>query len=163
AVLAQRVLDVLARPFAIEGRSLGIAASIGISIYPADGRDYAELMKNADAAMFHAKESGRGTFRFFSPALNARAVARLGLENERRRALARGGRGLHGRPVVQGRAEVGGAGALVRRHHPAWGPPMPEEFVPLAEECRLVRPLGEWTLERALSQIRARQRKLPGR
>ncbi len=163
AVLAQRVLDVLARPFAIEGRSLGIAASIGISIYPADGRDYAELMKNADAAMFHAKESGRGTFRFFSPALNARAVARLGLENELRGALARGELVLHWQPVVQDRGEVVGAEALVRWHHPARGLLMPEEFVPLAEECGLIRPLGEWTLERALSQIGAWQRKLPGR
>jgi len=163
AVLAQRVLDALARPFSIEGRTLSIAASIGISVYPADGRDFAELMKNADAAMFHAKESGRGTFRFFSPSLNARAVERLALENELRGALTRGELVLHWHPVVQGRDRVVGAEALVRWNHPQRGLLMPEEFVPLAEECGLIRALGEWTLERALSQIGAWQRKLPGR
>jgi len=76
AVLAQRILDVLARPFTVDGTTLSANASIGIAVYPADGRDFAELLKNADAAMHHAKESGRGTFRFFSPALNARAVER---------------------------------------------------------------------------------------
>jgi EAL domain-containing protein (putative c-di-GMP-specific phosphodiesterase class I) len=120
-------------------------------------------MKNADAAMFHAKESGRGTFRFFSPSLNARAVERLALENELRGALTRGELVLHWHPVVRGRDRVVGAEALVRWNHPQRGLLMPEEFVPLAEECGLIRALGEWTLERALSQIGAWQRKLPGR
>ncbi|OGA74405.1 MAG: hypothetical protein A3G81_14285 [Betaproteobacteria bacterium RIFCSPLOWO2_12_FULL_65_14] len=163
AGLAQRVLGVLARPFTVEGRALNVGASIGISIYPNDGRDLAELLKNADAAMYHAKESGRGTFRFFSPALHARSVERLRLENELRSALARSELLLHWQPVVRGRRHVAGAEALVRWQHPERGLLMPEDFVPLAEECGLIRALGEWTLERALSQAGAWQRTHPGR
>jgi diguanylate cyclase (GGDEF)-like protein/PAS domain S-box-containing protein len=164
AVLAQRVLDVLARPFNVEGRPLAVGASIGISIYPNDGRDFAELLKSADAAMFHAKESGRGTFRFFSPALHARAVERLQLENELRGALARSELVMHWQPVFRGRPGAGrvvGAEALVRWQHPARGLLLPEDFVPLAEDCGLIRSVGEWTLERTLSQAGAWQRSLP--
>src|SRR6185312_2039176 len=82
ALLAQRTLGILARPFTIEGRTLSVTASIGISVYPNDGRDFGELLKNADVATNHAKETGRNSFRFFSPELNARAVARLGMEND---------------------------------------------------------------------------------
>jgi diguanylate cyclase (GGDEF)-like protein/PAS domain S-box-containing protein len=163
AVLAQRVLDVLARPFSVEGESLSVGASIGISVYPNDGRDFSELLKNADAAMYHAKESGRGIFRFFSPALNARAVERLCLENDLRGALARSELILHWHPVVQGKHSIVGAEALVRWQHPGRGLLMPEHFVPLAEECGLIRAVGEWVLERALSQAGAWHRKMPGR
>jgi EAL domain-containing protein (putative c-di-GMP-specific phosphodiesterase class I) len=162
-VLAQRILDALARPFLVEGRALNVAASIGISVYPADGPDFGDLLRNADAAMFHAKESGRGTFRFFSPQLNARAVERLRLENELRGALARSELVLHWHPVVRGRDRVIGAEALVRWNHPQRGLMMPEDFVPLAEECGLIRSVGEWTLERAFSQAGAWQRRMPGR
>jgi diguanylate cyclase (GGDEF)-like protein/PAS domain S-box-containing protein len=167
AVPAQRILDALARPFSVEGRTLNVAASIGISVYPGDGADFGELLRNADAAMFHAKESGRGTFRFFSPPLNARAVERLRLENDLRGALTRGELMLHWHPVMRGRpgqgGEVVGAEALVRWNHPERGLLMPEDFVPLAEECGLIRSVGEWTLEHALSQAGAWQRRLPGR
>jgi diguanylate cyclase (GGDEF)-like protein/PAS domain S-box-containing protein len=163
AVLAERILGVLARPFDVEGRLLNVGASIGISIYPNDGRDLAELLKNADAAMYHAKESGRGTFRFFSAALHARSVERLRLENELRGALARGELALHWQPVVRGRRRTVGAEALVRWQHPERGLLMPGDFVPLAEECGLIRAVGEWTLERALAQAGAWQRAHPGR
>ena len=171
AALAQRLLDVLTRPFVVEGRTLNVAASIGISIYPNDGRDFVELLKNADAALYHAKESGKGTWRLFAPALNARAVERLRLENELRGALARGELVLHWQPVVRGwppdrgaaplhwRGRVVGAEALVRWQHPARGLLAPEHFVPLAEECGLIRAIDEWTLERALSQAGAWQRR----
>jgi len=165
AVVAQRVLGALARPFVIEGRSLNVTASVGISVYPGDGRSFAELHKNADAAMYHAKESGRNTFRFFSPALNERAVERLTLENDLRRALARGELLLHYQPVVRGLRgahRIVGAEALVRWQHPQRGLLLPDAFVPLAEECGLIQALGEWTLERALSQVGAWQRTLPG-
>ncbi len=166
AVLAQRILDVLARPFELDGKPLGVGASIGISIYPNDGRDFAELLKNADAAMFHAKESGRGTFRFFSPALHARAVERLQLENDLRSALARSELLMHWQPVFRGRVGAGrvvGAEALVRWQHPERGLLLPEDFVPLAEESGLIRAVGEWTLERTLSQAGAWQRALPAK
>jgi EAL domain-containing protein (putative c-di-GMP-specific phosphodiesterase class I) len=163
AVLAQRVLDVLARPFSVEGETLTVGASIGIGVYPNDGRDFSELLKNADAAMYHAKESGRGVFRFSSPALNARAVERLRLENDLRGALARSELILHWQPVVQGKNSIVGAEALVRWNHPERGLLMPADFVPLAEECGLIRAVGEWTLERALSQAGAWHRKMPAR
>jgi diguanylate cyclase (GGDEF)-like protein len=162
AALAQRVLAILGRPFTIEGRSLNVGVSIGIAVYPSDGRDFLELLRNADAAMYYAKESGRGTFRFFSPTLQQRSAARLTLENELRSALTRGELVLNWHPVVRGRQQVVGAEALVRWRHPQRGLLMPEEFVPLAEESGLIRAMGEWTLERALSQIGAWQKSLPG-
>jgi diguanylate cyclase (GGDEF)-like protein/PAS domain S-box-containing protein len=160
AALAQRILGVLARPFTVDGAQLNVGASIGISIYPNDGRDFVELLKNADAALYHAKESGKGTWRLFAPALNARAAERLRLENELRSALARSELLLHWQPVVRGRGRIVGAEALVRWQHPERGLLLPEEFVPVAEECGLIRAVGEWTLERALSQAGAWQRKL---
>jgi len=163
AVLAQRILSILARPFTVEGNTLNVGASIGISIYPNDGRDFAELLKNADAALYDAKENGGGTWRLFAPALNARAVERLRMENELRGALARSELVLHWHPVVRGRGEVVGAEALVRWNHSSRGLLLPEDFVPLAEECGLIRAVGEWTLERALSQAGAWHRMMPGR
>jgi EAL domain-containing protein (putative c-di-GMP-specific phosphodiesterase class I) len=117
--------------------------------------------------MYYAKESGRGTFRFFSPTLQQRSAARLTLENELRSALTRGELVLNWHPVLKGRAvrgggQIVGAEALVRWRHPQRGLLMPEEFVPLAEESGLIRAMGEWTLERALSQIGAWQKSLPG-
>jgi len=171
AALAQRILGVLARPFTVEGKTLNVAASIGISIYPNDGRDFLELLKNADAALYHAKESGKGTWRLFAPALNARAAERLRLENELRSALVRGELVLHWQPVVRGwppdaraspmhwRGRIVGAEALVRWQHPERGLLAPEHFVPLAEECGLIRAVDDWTLERALSQAGAWQRR----
>jgi diguanylate cyclase (GGDEF)-like protein/PAS domain S-box-containing protein len=164
ATLAQRTLGILSRPFTIEGRTLSVTASIGIGIYPGDGRDFGELLKNADAAANHAKETGRNNFRFSSPELNARAAARLGVENGLRHALARGELLLHWQPVVSGNGRrdaacgVVGAEALVRWNHPQEGLLMPDRFVPVAEESGLIRPLGQWTLERALSQVGAWRR-----
>jgi len=160
AALAQRTLGILSRPFTIEGQTLSVTASIGIGVYPGDGRDFGELLKNADAAANHAKETGRNNFRFFSPEMNARAVARLGMENDLRHALARGELVLHWQPVVRASPEGGivGAEALVRWHHPRDGLLMPDRFVPVAEDCGLIRPLGQWTLERALSQVGAWRR-----
>ncbi|HVC11162.1 MAG TPA: EAL domain-containing protein, partial [Burkholderiales bacterium] len=164
AVVGQRILSILARPFVVEGRTLSVSASIGISVYPDDGRDFNELLKNADAALSHAKETGRGGFSFFSPELNAKALERLTMENDLRRALARGELVMHFQPVVSGRgANLVGAEALVRWRHPEKGLLSPEVFIPIAEESGLIRAVGEWTLQRALSQAGAWQRSLPGR
>jgi len=160
ATLAQRALSILARPFTIDGRTLSVTASIGISVYPGDGRDFGELLKNADAATNHAKETGRNSFRFFSPELNARAVARLSMENDLRHALGRGELALHWQPVLltSPGGRVVGAEALVRWQHPKEGLLLPDSFVPVAEDSGLIRPLGQWTLERALSQAGAWRR-----
>jgi len=161
AALAQRVQGILARPFTIEGHTLTVTASIGISVYPGDGRDFGELLKNAGAAANHAKETGRDRFLYFSPELNARAVARLGMENDLRRALARGELLLHWQPVLGAGRQVVGAEVLVRWQHPRDGMLMPDRFIPVAEDCGLIRPLGQWTLERALSQIGGWRRAYP--
>ena len=168
AMLAQRLLAVLGRPFTVDGHAVNVGASIGIALYPEDGRDFTDLLKNSDAALYHAKDSGRGTFRFYQPEIGAAAVGRLRVENELRSALARGELLLHWQPVVssrpgRGSANVVGAEALVRWQHPVRGLLMPEDFIPLAEESGLIRAVGDWTLERALSQVGAWQRSLPGR
>ena len=163
AGLAQRIIGVLARPFTVDGRTLNVGVSIGISVYPNDARDFAELLRNADAAKYYAKESGRGTWRLYEPALHARSVERLRLENELRSALARSELILHWQPVVRGRRLAVGAEALVRWQHPERGLLLPDDFVPLAEDCGLIHQIGEWTFERALSQAGAWQRAAPGR
>lgn len=165
--LGTRLQAVLGRPFTLDSRTVHVGASIGIALYPEDGRDYVELLKHADAALYQAKEAGRGTARFYAPALGAAAAGRLQLENELRGALARGELVLHWQPVVtsepgRSRARVVGAEALVRWRHPERGLLMPEEFLPLAEASGLMRAIGDWTLERALSQAGAWQRTLPG-
>ncbi len=163
ATLAQRVLGVLVRPFTIEGRTLKVTASIGISVYPGDGREFSELLQNAGTAANHAKEVGHDRFLYFSPELNARAVARLGMENDLRRALARGELLLHWQPVISNRPARGGgqlvgAEVLVRWQHPQEGMLMPDRFISVAEDSGLILPLGQWTLERALSQVGAWRR-----
>jgi diguanylate cyclase (GGDEF)-like protein/PAS domain S-box-containing protein len=167
AALAGRMLSILGRPFTIEGATLHVEASVGIALYPRDGRDFGELLRNADAALYHAKSTGRGGFAFFAPALHERAVEQLRVESDLKGALLRGELSLqwhpvvHG-PLVRGQGEVVGAEALVRWRHPTRGLVSPESFVPLAEDSSLIRALGDWTLERAVSQAGAWRRELPG-
>ncbi|TMG74482.1 MAG: EAL domain-containing protein [Betaproteobacteria bacterium] len=163
AGLGARLLAILGRPFTIDGRTLSVSASIGIALYPADGRDFAELLKHADAAMYAAKKAGRAEFRFFEPSLATRAGERLEVANELRGALSRSELLLHWQPVVQGTSSIVGAEALVRWRHPTRGLIGPDDFVPLAEDAGLIRAVGEWTLERALSQVGAWCRELPGK
>jgi diguanylate cyclase (GGDEF)-like protein/PAS domain S-box-containing protein len=165
AVMAQRIAAILARPFTVEGRTLGVTASIGISVYPGDGQDFPELLRSADAAMHDAKETRRGSFRFCSPELNARAAERLSMENELRQALARGELQLRWQAVMGARgagrsaqSALVGAEALLRWQHPREGLISPDRFIEVAEESGLVRALGEWTLERVLSQVGAWRR-----
>ena len=162
ATLGERLLSILARPFTLEGRTLSVSASIGIALYPRDGRDFAELLKHADAAMYSAKEGGRAGFRFFHPTLEARVSERLRIENDLRAALSKSELLLHWHPVLRGRSTIVGAEALVRWQHPGRGLVGPEDFVPLAEDSGLIRSIGEWTLERAAAQAGAWQRELPG-
>ena len=162
ASLALRLLAILGRPFTVEGRTLAVSASIGIARYPDDGRDFTELLKHADAAMYAAKDAGRGTFRFYEPSLGAQSAERLQVANELRAALAKSELALYWQPVVQGRGALVGAEALIRWRHPERGLLGPEEFVPLAEDAGLIRALGEWTLEHALAQAAAWSREFKG-
>ncbi|MDX1376104.1 MAG: EAL domain-containing protein [Burkholderiales bacterium] len=163
AAAAQRVQATLARPFTIDGRTLSIGASIGISVYPSDAHDAATLLRNADAAMHAAKEAGRNIYRFYLPEFASLAAERLALENDLRGALSRGEFMLHFHPVVRGvpgqGARIVGAEVLARWQHPVRGRVMPDVFVPVAEQSGLIRALGEWTIERSLAQIAAWQRR----
>jgi len=159
--IADRMLHAIAEPIPLGNREIGITTSIGVSLYPEDGGDYDTLLRNADTAMYQAKEAGRNTFRFFSPGLHTRAVERLTLESDLRGALARSELQLRWQPVVA-RDAIVGAEVLVRWNHPQRGLLGPDAFIPQAEESGLIRAIGEWTLDRALSQIGAWQARLPG-
>ncbi|MGK2952239.1 MAG: putative bifunctional diguanylate cyclase/phosphodiesterase [Thiobacillus sp.] len=155
---AQKMLMTLARPYLIDRHDLHIGASIGISIYPGDGQDAATLIKHADIAMYHAKESGRNNYKFFEPDMNARAVQRQSTEAGLRGALERQEFVLHYQPKIDLRSgTIVGVEALVRWQHPQRGLLEPTEFVPIAEDSGLILPLGRWVLREACRQARAWQ------
>ncbi|MGF7173345.1 bifunctional diguanylate cyclase/phosphodiesterase [Azospirillum doebereinerae] len=148
--VARKVLRALSEPFPIEGHELRVTPSIGVAIYPDDATGIDALLKNADMAMYAAKEAGRATYRFFTPELNRRASDRMWTENNLRRALANGELELFFQPqfAVGGRRLVG-AEALVRWRQPDGSLVMPGQFIPIAEETGLILPLGDWVLEEA--------------
>lgn len=154
--VASKVLSLLARPYLIEGHQLSSSCSIGISLYPTDGEDAQALMKNADAAMYYAKERGRGNYQYFSTELHSRAVERLSIETALRRALERGEFELHFQPQARmDDSTVVGMEALLRWNHPDEGVLAPGRFIRIAEESGLIVPLGDWALDAACAQMRA--------
>jgi diguanylate cyclase (GGDEF)-like protein/PAS domain S-box-containing protein len=156
AITARRILHAVAQPHAISGHELHITASIGVSLYPDDGMDAETLIKNADVAMYHAKENGRENFQFFKPAMSARAVERQSTEESLRRALERQEFTLHYQPKIRvDTGEITGAEALIRWTHPTRGSVPPAQFIPVAEECGLIVPIGKWALREACTQARA--------
>ncbi len=159
AMLARRILDVLAPPFQIEGHECFITASIGISVYPKDGEDAETLLKNADTAMYQAKEKGRDSVQFYGRDMHVRAVRRLTLEQDLRRALERQELELHYQPQMElHRGRIIGVEALLRWRHPQRGLILPMEFVPIAEETGLIEIIGEWVCRTACEQGRAWRR-----
>jgi predicted signal transduction protein with EAL and GGDEF domain len=150
SVIARKVLDALATPFHIEGQEVFVSASLGVSLYPHDANNLDDLLRNADVAMYHAKEQGRNSFKFYAARLNAGASERLALETSLRRAVERGELELHFQAQVDLRSEaVTGAEALLRWHHPERGMITPGSFVPIAEASGLIVPIGEWVLQEA--------------
>ncbi|OLC53286.1 MAG: hypothetical protein AUH92_06260 [Acidobacteria bacterium 13_1_40CM_4_69_4] len=158
AKIARRVLDSLNEPFKLEEHEVVVTGSIGISLFPHDGADVETLLKNADSAMYHAKDAGRGTYQFYSKSMNAAAFQRLALENSLRKALERGEFMLYFQPQVDvSSGTIFGAEALIRWRHPDLGMVSPADFIPLAEETGLILPMGEWVLHAAGAQGKAWQ------
>jgi diguanylate cyclase (GGDEF)-like protein/PAS domain S-box-containing protein len=156
AISALRMLEAVAQAHSIDGHDLHVTTSIGVSVYPDDGQDAETLIKNADTAMYQAKENGRQSYQFFKPAMNVRAVERQSIEENLRRALERQEFSLHYQPKVNLRTgEITGAEALLRWTHPVRGPVSPGQFIPVAEDCGLILPIGQWVLREACKQARA--------
>ena len=158
AEVARKILAAVARPFTVERHELSVTPSLGISLFPQDGRDFESLLKYADVAMYRAKESGRNAFQFFASDMNIAALERLVLENRLRQGLERGEFILHYQPQINvATGRIVGAEALIRWQHPEIGTVSPGKFIPVAELSGLIGPLGDWVLREACRQNRAWQ------
>jgi diguanylate cyclase (GGDEF)-like protein/PAS domain S-box-containing protein len=150
ANVAVKIIETVSLPFQVEDRELHITPSIGISVFPDDGRDAESLIRNADAAMYHAKETGRANYQFFTEQMNQAASRRLALESDLRQAVLKGEMRVYYQPVIE--AASGGVAAheaLLRWQHPTRGVIEPAEFIHLAEDTGLIQRLGEWLLAEA--------------
>jgi diguanylate cyclase (GGDEF)-like protein/PAS domain S-box-containing protein len=156
AITARRMLQAVAEAHSIDQHDLHVTSSIGISVYPDDGLDTETLIKNADTALYQAKENGRQRYQFFEPAMNVRAVERQSIEESLRCAVERQEFTLLYQPKINLRTgEISGAEALIRWTHPIRGRVPPAEFIPIAEDCGLILPIGKWILREACRQARA--------
>jgi diguanylate cyclase (GGDEF)-like protein/PAS domain S-box-containing protein len=150
------LIGTIAEPIPVDGHVLQVTASIGISVHPRDGTDVTTLLKNADTAMYRAKDAGRNTFRFYAPEMNADAVDRLRLESDLRKAVSNNELLIHYQPQVEFESgRIVAAEALVRWRHPKKGLVSPGDFIPLAEETGLIVSIGEWVLNHVCAQVRA--------
>jgi EAL domain-containing protein (putative c-di-GMP-specific phosphodiesterase class I) len=147
------MLQAVAEAHSIDLHDLHVTTSIGVSVYPDDGQDAETLIKNADTAMYQAKENGRQSYQFFKSSMNVRAVERQSIEENLRRALEREEFAVHYQPKINLKTgEIAGAEALLRWTHPTRGPVPPGQFIPVAEDCGLILPIGKWVLREACKQ-----------
>jgi len=150
AAVGQKIIENLSQPVKIEERELTVTPSIGIAVFPEDGRDAETLIRNADAAMYAAKEMGRANYQFFTEQMNLSASRRLTLENDLRRAISKGELRVHYQPIVDAKSgKTAGHEALVRWQHPERGLLAPAEFIQVAEDTGLILKIGEWMLKEA--------------
>lgn len=154
--VAQKLLGAISKSYQIEHYTLTLTASIGIALYPEDGNDLETLSKSADAAMYRAKHEGRQGYRFFTPEMQARLTRNLQLVNALRQALEYGQLHVYYQPQISIQdCRIIGAEALLRWQHPELGMVSPAEFIPIAEDCGLILPIGEWVLRSALKQAKS--------
>jgi diguanylate cyclase (GGDEF)-like protein len=156
----QRIISRVAEPIELDGQELLVTASAGISMYPQDGPDVETLLKNADAAMYRAKDKGRNNFQFYTAEMNRQVNERLKMESSLRRALERNEFELYYQPRFRvGSGDLVGCEALIRWQHPELGLTLPERFIGLTEETGLIIPIGEWVIKSACAQARDWERR----
>jgi diguanylate cyclase (GGDEF)-like protein len=156
--VAQRIVDLFSQPFHIENRLIFITTSIGIALYPNDGQDVDTLLKNADTAMYHAKEKGRNHFQFFSEHMNIEVLERFSMENSLRNAADKKDFQLYYQPQFDSSTgRIIGVEALIRWMHPEKGMLLPDTFIPISEDSGLIMPIGSWVLRTACEQNKAWQ------
>lgn len=155
AVVAQKIIDALEQPFLLDGQESQVTASVGIALHPADGADAGTLIRNADTAMYRAKEQGRNNYQYYTREMNERALQRVRMQHLLRGALGRGEFVLHYQPALSlATGVICGAEALLRWIHPDKGLIAPVEFISVLEEAGIIMAAGEWVLEEACRQIR---------
>ncbi|WP_417579084.1 EAL domain-containing protein [Nitrincola sp.] len=154
ALVAEKIIRQLSEPFALAGRDIIIGASIGLAMYPGESDDPDTLLRNADLAMYRAKQTGRNRFQFFTSSLQEHANTLMEMEQDLRLALENGQLEIYYQPLVRAQSgRVTGVEALLRWHHPTLGMVSPDQFIPLAEDTGLIGPIGQWVLETACQQV----------
>lgn len=158
SIVAKKIIDSVALPMFLNGHEVFVTASIGITVYPLDNADMDELIKNADSAMYRAKEEGKNSYEFYTKEMNSRTLERMAMENELRHAMERNEFVLHYQPKVDMKSgHILSMEALLRWEHPSRGTVPPDEFIPFLEESGMITPVGKWVLQTACAQNKAWQ------